>query len=117
MTAWISRRTVLATGTAALVPLSPLLAGGEAQNHTIEISKFKFEPATLTANPGDTITWINRDIVPHTATANDKIWDTGTLKKDESIVTTVGEDTIGAYFCRFHPHMKGELKISDNGKS
>lgn len=34
----------------------------------IVIQNFSFEPATLTVKPGTTVTWVNRDDEPHTAT-------------------------------------------------
>ncbi len=39
--------------------------------HTVTNSDFKFSPATLRVVAGDTIIWVNLDIVPHTATAAD----------------------------------------------
>ena len=82
-----------------------------AAEHTIEIKAFKFEPNILKVRPGDRITWINRDIAPHTATTRDHSWDTKTLKRNEtgSIVVTI--DTKTEYYCRFHPHMKAKLII------
>ena len=48
--------------------------------HVIEIRKLEFNPPTLEVEPGDTITWINHDLVPHTVTADDRSWDSPTLK-------------------------------------
>jgi plastocyanin len=79
--------------------------------HEVEIHGFKFEPATLVVRPGDTITWTNRDLVPHTATAHDKSWDTGRIDKGQSasIVFQSGMET--GYFCKFHPAMQAELEL------
>ncbi|WP_282605755.1 cupredoxin family copper-binding protein [Pelagibius sp. Alg239-R121] len=83
----------------------------EAATHVVEIKDFIFSPKQLSVTPGDRITWINRDIVPHTATASDKSWDSGTLKTDEEWQTTVEAGMYGDYFCRFHPNMKAKLEI------
>ena len=115
----VSRRHVLtgvaaASAAAVLAPgsMTAALAGQDGpREHHVEIHKFKFSPAELTVKPGDTITWTNHDIAPHTATARDKTWDTGTIKKGEagSIVATADMPT--DYFCRFHPQMKASLKL------
>ncbi len=81
--------------------------------HIVEIKQFKFSPATLTVKKGDKITWKNLDVVPHTATAKDKAWDSGSLKKNDEwslIVKEVGEKD---YICTFHPVMKGKLIITE----
>lgn len=82
------------------------------KEHVIEIRNFKFSPARITVRPGDKVTWVNRDIVPHTATADDKSWDTGTLssKRPRSVLMT--GDIRAAYYCRFHPKMTAELEIT-----
>lgn len=85
-------------------------------NHVVEIKGFKFAPATLAVRPGDTITWINRDIAPHTATALDKSWDTGLLKRGEQKTLTVKPGFSPAYFCLFHPVMKASLTIKTGAK-
>jgi len=79
--------------------------------HVIEIKGFKFVPAVLTIKSGDTITWINKDIVPHTATADDSTFDTGELKQNESISITVVGDGEVSYFCEFHPSMRAALTL------
>ena len=80
-----------------------------AKEHIIEIQAFKYVPDRLTVSPGDTITWINRDLAPHTATALDRSWDTKRLKKGERMSIVITQTTKLAYFCRFHPHMKALL--------
>lgn len=80
--------------------------------HVVHIRDFVFAPKTVTARPGDTIRWINDDIVPHTATADDESWDTGALEPNDSADITVKKDMTEAYFCRFHPMMKGILRMT-----
>lgn len=84
-----------------------------AQAHIIEIHKFKFQTKLLDVKVGDTVTWINKDVVPHTATALDKSWDSGRLNKDDSFTLTITDETLLAYFCVFHRQMKGALNLVD----
>lgn len=80
--------------------------------HVIEITGFKFVPEKVEVRPGDTITWINRDIAPHTATSNDGSWDTGILELNESKTLTVGKHMTPAYFCQFHRGMTAIVNLS-----
>ena len=55
------------------------------RTHTVEIRGMEFHPAALTVTVGDTVVWINRDIVPHTATAGSRTeWDTGALTQGQT---------------------------------
>ena len=107
-----TRRGVLA-GAAALaaVPGLPFAVADTPQTHEVEIRSFAFHPAVIRARVGDRIRWTNTDLAPHTATADDLGWDTGTLARNdaEDILVTEGMET--TYFCVFHPHMKGRIDI------
>ncbi|MEM7443021.1 MAG: plastocyanin/azurin family copper-binding protein [Pseudomonadota bacterium] len=85
--------------------------GGPATHH-VDIHNFTFSPANLRVRPGDTIIWTNRDIAPHTATADDDTWDTGALRQNESASLVVTEDMHSSYYCRFHPMMTAVLEIA-----
>src|SRR6478736_2753660 len=77
----------------------------------ITIDNLVFAPAEVSARVGDTIEWINKDVLAHTATARNGDFDvmlppkkTGTL-----VVTKAGTFE---YYCRFHPNMKASLTVS-----
>ena len=82
-----------------------------AEKHVIEIEDFQFVPAVLEVKVGDTITWVNRDYAPHTATAEDDSWDTGNLEFKEKARIKVSAKTATEYYCRYHPNMKASLII------
>jgi plastocyanin len=110
----INRRTVLAGSVAAcaVTGFGPANATTPTPTkHTVVIKKFKFIPDRINVRVGDTIEWINQDIVPHTATADTGDWDTEKLKKGESNSVEVAAEMTGTYFCKFHPKMKGEITI------
>ena len=81
--------------------------------HTVEIKDFAFSPATLTVNAGDTVVFVNRDVVPHTATEATGRWDSNLLVAKRSWRLLITADTAWSYFCRYHPSMKGTLSIQD----
>lgn len=80
-----------------------------AKEHVVEITGFKFIPEKIEVRPGDTVTWINRDIAPHTATSSDGSWDTGMLKLNESKTLTIGNNMTPVYFCQFHRAMTASV--------
>jgi plastocyanin len=83
-----------------------------SQRHVLEIQGMAFHPAVLKVQWGDTVVWINRDIVPHTATSTGKSgWNTGPLlqgKSGQYVPRHKGEDP---YFCQLHPGMLGKLIV------
>jgi plastocyanin len=78
----------------------------------VTIKNFAFSPGTTSVNVGDTITWTNQDSAPHTATANDGSFDTGTLSKGKSGSHTFTKAGSFAYICSVHPSMKGTVTVA-----
>lgn len=107
-------KAVAVTGAAALTGrLIPLPGSAKANtgDHLVVIQDFKFNPDKLRVRAGDRITWNNRDIAPHTATASDERWDTGEIKMGQTQSIRATPDMSGTYFCRFHPQMTAEFVI------
>ena len=82
---------------------------------TVTIRSFKFEPATVTVNVGDTVEWKNDDIVPHTATADGEaqkpVFDSGTIQTGATWRYLARNKGTYNYTCTLHPNMKGELIV------
>jgi plastocyanin len=83
---------------------------GARGNHSSYNRQACFSPEELKAKVGDTITWINRDIVAHTATARGG-WDV-MIPANESASLVLTKAGIVEYYCRFHPNMKGRITIT-----
>lgn len=105
-----SLRSVLVAVAFTTLSMPSIGRSNEPTTHRIEISQFRFVPDNLSVQPGDTIIWTNRDVVPHKVTATDESWDTGALKTGESGSIVVSEDFNLRYFCPYHPTMKAELE-------
>jgi plastocyanin len=114
----------------ALVPRRALAARASAQGDTqpvadvraagaqsVTIKDFKYAPASISVSVGDSITWTNQDIAPHTATASDGSFDTGNLSKGKSGTVTLSKAGTFAYICSIHPSMKGTVTVADSGGS
>ncbi len=84
----------------------------KAETHIVEIRGLEFFPASLDTAAGDIITWVNMDVMPHTATAGDGSWDSGLMETGDEFSLEVSEDTsVGDYVCSFHPSMTGEINM------
>lgn len=78
--------------------------------HTVEIKQMKFQPAELVLQKGDTVVWINKDIVAHDVTEEpDKTWTSSVLPVGESWSLVVNESA--DYYCSIHVVMKGKLIV------
>jgi plastocyanin len=89
------------------------------RRHVVEIRGMAFHPAVLTIAPGDTVVWVNRDIVPHTAAAAGQrgpTWDTGQLRQGEEARYVPHRTGEAPYVCTLHPTMQGKLIIQLEGK-
>lgn len=81
-----------------------------AETITVTVENMEFTPAEIAAKVGDTVEWVNKDPVDHTATVKDG-WDVMLPAGESGSVTleTAGEFD---YFCRFHPNMLGRITVS-----
>lgn len=109
MTRFTARRVTV--GAAALVAVSACRgsAAPGPRHREVAIEELTFVPARLEVSPGDTITWTNRDVVPHTVTGVEGRWDSSLLASGESFTLVVSDDSPGEYRCEYHPLMTGSL--------
>ena len=88
-----------------------LLAGpAAAATHTVVIEGMQFVPATVTVQRGDTIVWQNKDVVPHTATAQGR-FDSGNIAVGRSWSHAMKKAGSYDYVCTFHPGMKAKVVV------
>ena len=112
MTVWQPWRVAaVAAGLLAAAALAGSAETPMPRTHRVEIRQFQFVPDVLAVAPGDTIDWINLDIVPHTVTALDGSWDSQNLDAGAQWSTEVVASMSGAYFCRYHPSMVAVFMI------
>jgi plastocyanin len=109
----MTRRELL-TGVTVLAIMS--LADGAAaavaaRAHSIEMQNMRFGPAPANIKVGDTIVWINRDLVAHTATARNRSFDV-VIPSRGSATTVVRRAGSIPFYCRYHPVMRGNLTVS-----
>lgn len=76
----------------------------------VTIDKLVFSPDAVEAKVGDTIEWLNKDVISHTATVKGG-WEVMIPPRKSASLTLKAAGTVD-YFCRFHPNMKGRLLVS-----
>jgi plastocyanin len=79
--------------------------------HTVLIEGMRYQPEGLTVAPGDTVVWVNRDMVPHTATSASGRFDSNEISPGKSWTFTVRAAGEFAYICTYHPQMKAVLRV------
>jgi plastocyanin len=98
-------------GTATAAPPSPAPVGKPVRNATVDIRSFMYKPVTIAVRKGGRVRWTNSDAAAHTATADDRSFDTQTIDKGKAktvAMTTAGTFT---YHCDFHPFMKARVVV------
>jgi plastocyanin len=91
------------------VPLEPAMTNAGLME--VSVDNFSFAPATATVRVGSTITWTNRDDIPHTVVSTDQKFKSPVLDTGEQFSHRF--DTAGTYkyFCSIHPRMTGQIVV------
>lgn len=99
-----------ASGSAA----PPMASAPVGAGLRVTIDNFSFNPPVLTVPAGSTVTWTNRDDVPHSATSSEqpRRFDSGPLDTDQSFSFEFDEPGTYPYFCTVHSHMTGQIVVT-----
>jgi plastocyanin len=96
-------------GVALAAPTTP---AATPPGPSIRIDNFVFGPTALKVKAGTTVTWVNRDDIPHTVVADDKSFKSRVLDTDEQFSFTFTKPGEYGYFCSLHPHMTGKVIVT-----
>jgi plastocyanin len=119
----MARRTLFvlaATFLAALaIPIVPAIAGGgchdgatQGEGDTVEMKDACFRPSTLQIDPGETVTFVNRDAMTHNVTAMG--WGRfEDMNQGDAFRATFEESGVYAFACQYHPGMTGAILVGD----
>jgi plastocyanin len=99
-----------------ILPIAAALSLGisvpvRATTIQITMENLVFSPAEASAKVGDTVEWINKDILAHTATARNGDWNV-TIPPNKTATLVLKKAGAVDYFCRFHPNMKATLAVA-----
>jgi amicyanin len=85
--------------------------GGAGPVASVSMDHNTFIPSEITVVPGATVTWVNKEAMPHTVVDVNKGFRSKTLVKDAQFsftFTTAGDYD---YLCSIHPNMKGKVIV------
>jgi len=116
------RRSVFIAGLAATLLLGMgalgvgqknFVASAQPETTEVKIDNFTFGPAALTVPVGATVTWTNKDDIPHTVVSTDdpKAFKSKVLDTDEKFSFTFSKAGTYPYFCSIHPKMTGKVIV------
>jgi plastocyanin len=107
-----------ALGAASAPLVAPIVLPAWAQAASasaVSIDNFTFSPATLTVKAGTTVTWTNKDDIPHgIAWSNNTFTRSKALDTDDNASFTFTTPGTYQYFCYIHPHMVGTIVVEAN---
>jgi amicyanin len=78
---------------------------------SVSIENMLFNPPEITVAPGTTVTWVNKDVIPHTVVDTNKSFRSKILTREDKFsftFTTAGDYN---YLCSVHPNMKRKIVI------
>jgi plastocyanin len=117
----MTRRNVWIAGLSAPLMMTLLLFAGlpsvtandqpTAANTEVKIDNFSFGPETLTVPVGATVTWTNKDDIPHTTVSTDGAFKSKVMDTDEKFSYTFTKPGTYSYFCSVHPKMTGKVVV------
>jgi amicyanin len=120
-TTWRNAVIAASLGAATATLVAPLLAAiilpVSAQNAAqdapgaIGIDNFTFNPQRLTVKAGTTVTWTNKDDIPHAIAAVSKQFKSKALDTGDAYSFTFTTPGAYEYFCSLHPHMTGTIVV------
>lgn len=99
-------------------PIAPIQAVEQPQvsdqkaNATVKIANFKYVPATVKIQVGQTVKFVNSDEEPHTVTSKDGEFNSKGLDTNQPWTYTFTKSGNFPYFCTIHPYMKGTVIVA-----
>jgi len=104
--------TALGAVVGSVLAASVLFARAEGTPNTVTIDNFSFTPAAVSVKPGTTVTWTNKDDIPHGIGATNNVFPKSkALDTDDSYSFTFTTPGTYQYFCYLHPKMVGSIVV------
>lgn len=98
----------------ALLLANPDRASGQnsgANASEVKVDNFTFTPETLTVAVNSTVTWVNKDDIPHVIASNDGVFKSKALDTDQKYSYTFTKAGTYPYYCSVHPKMVGKIVV------
>jgi plastocyanin len=110
----IGLAVLLITSAAMLTTVGRARGGAQEKapaGAAVKIDNFSFGPAAVTVPVGTTVTWTNRDDIPHTVVSTDGVFKSKALDTDDTFSFVFSKPGTYSYFCSIHPKMTGQIIV------
>ncbi len=97
---------LLLAGTPSMTATNNPTAGAD-----VKIDNFTFGPQIITVPVGSTVTWTNKDDIPHTSVSTDGVFKSKVMDTDEKFSYTFTKPGTYPYYCTIHPKMTGQVVV------
>ena len=114
MTINLTRRGFASLSLAPLAFAAASLAAPRAKaaaKADVTIDNFAFAPEALTVAAGTSVTWTNRDDIPHSIVERNGLFHSQAFDTNGSYSYTFEKAGTYDYVCGLHPHMKGQIIV------
>jgi plastocyanin len=111
---WVTSFAAAVMGIVLLLAGTPSVTANEkpsAATGEVKIDNFSFGPQTVTVPVGATVTWTNRDDIPHTSVSTDGVFKSKVMDTDEKFSYTFTKAGTYPYYCSIHPKMTGQVVV------
>ena len=102
----------LSLAVATILALHPTKVKAEdAKGTEVRVDNFTFAPDTVTVPVNSTVTWVNKDDIPHVVASNDGVFKSKALDTDQKFSYTFTKAGTYTYYCSIHPKMVGKVIV------
>jgi plastocyanin len=95
----------------ALRPAPAAAAEAKVQTKIVQIDNFTFDPETLVVPVNTTVTWVNKDDIPHVIASSNGLFKSKALDTDDRYSFTFTKAGTYPYYCTVHPKMEGKIVV------
>ena len=81
-----------------------------AANASVSVVDYSFQPASVTINVGESVTWTHQGTATHTVTADNSSFDSGNLTTGKTFKQTFSQPGTYGYYCKYHGSTTGGMR-------
>ena len=84
---------------------------GNPGTNQVFIENMSFTPSSIMISSSLTVTWTNKDVIDHTVTSDDGLFDSGNIKPNGTYSYTFTASGTFSYHCRIHSGMTASVSV------
>lgn len=96
---------------ASIVSMAQAPVATQPAATTVSIDNFMFAPMTVEVTRGTTVTWVNKDDIPHVVASTTGVFKSRAIDTDGTFTYTFDAPGTYEYYCSVHPKMTGKIVV------